>query len=65
LIELLVVITIIGILATLALVSFGFAQGKARDSRRKADLDSLKKSLELAKQDTPGNTYYPENLAEL
>lgn len=41
LIELLVVIAIIGILATLAVVSFGGAQTKARDSRRLADMREL------------------------
>lgn len=59
LIELLVVITIIGILAGLALVSYGGAQEKARDSRRKGDLDSIKKALELSKQDSTGAYYYP------
>lgn len=59
LIELLVVITIIGILAGLTLASFGSAQGRSRDSRRKTDLDAIKKAFELAKQDSPGSYYYP------
>ena len=59
LIELLVVITIIGILAGLTLVSFSGAQARARDSKRKSDLDAIKKTLELAKQDTPGAYSYP------
>jgi len=58
LIELLIVITIIGILAALTMVSFGGAQERARDTRRKNDLDAIKKALELAKQDTPGAYYY-------
>ncbi len=58
LIELLVVISIIGILAAFIVASFSSAQQKARDSRRKADLDALKKALELAKNDISGN-YYP------
>ncbi len=59
LIELLIVITIIGILAGMALASYGGTQERARDSRRKQELDSIKKALELAKQDTPGAYYYP------
>lgn len=52
LIELLVVIAIIGILV--AMVSYGYSQAKARarDARRKADIDTIKKALEL---------YYQEN----
>lgn len=59
LIELLVVITILGVLAGLTLASYGGTQERARDSKRKTDLDAIKKSLELAKQDTPGAYYYP------
>lgn len=44
--ELLVVIVIIGILATIALRSFSGAQAKARDARRKRDVDSITKALE-------------------
>ena len=60
LIELLVVITIIGILAAMAMVSYGGTQERARDSRRKSDLDAIKKALELAKQDSTGAYYYPK-----
>lgn len=56
-IELLVVITIIGILVTIAIASFQTAQAKARDSRRKTDLDAFKKALELYKSDTAGGLY--------
>jgi prepilin-type N-terminal cleavage/methylation domain-containing protein len=59
LIELLIVITILGILASLTLASYGGTQERARDSKRKQELDAIKKSLELAKQDTPGAYYYP------
>lgn len=56
-IELLVVITIIGVLVTIAIASFQTAQAKARDSRRKTDLDAFKKALELYKGDTSGGNY--------
>ena len=41
LIEMLVVISLIGILAALALVSFGVSQKQARDSARKSDLKTI------------------------
>ncbi len=59
LIELLVVIAIIGILATFIVASFSSAQARARDTRRKADLDAIKKALELRKADSLGGTWYP------
>ena len=59
LIELLIVITILGVLAGMIMTSYGKAQEKSRDSRRKTDVDAIRKSLELAKQDTPGAYYYP------
>ena len=59
LIELLIVITIIGILASLTLASYGGAQQKARDGVRKSDLSQIKRALELAKSDCSGSAYYP------
>ena len=47
LVELMVVIAIIGILATIVTASFSKAQEKARDGRRQADLASLRNALEL------------------
>ena len=58
LIELLVVIAIIGILASFAIASFTSAQAKGRDSRRKSDLDAIKKAFELAKGDSGGGAWY-------
>lgn len=60
LIELLVVISIIGILAAFFAISYGAAQEKSRDSRRKQDLDEIQKALELKKQDTQGAAFYPK-----
>jgi len=47
LIELLVVIAIIGLLATMAVVSFGGAQVKARDAKRISDMKQILNGIEL------------------
>jgi prepilin-type N-terminal cleavage/methylation domain-containing protein len=54
LIEMLIVITIIALLASLILVGMGGARAKARDARRIADLRSVQNALEL---------YYANNSA--
>lgn len=59
LIELLIVMTIIGILAGISLASYSGTQERGRDSRRKTDLDAIKKTLELAKSDSVGQYSYP------
>jgi len=46
LIEMLVVISLIGILAALALVSFGGSQKQARDTARKSDLKQYQTAIE-------------------
>ena len=51
-IELLIVIAIIGILATLVLTNFQGAQAKGRDTTRKSDINSVYQKLE---------EYYNEN----
>jgi type II secretion system protein G len=56
LIELLVVIAIIGLLASIVLVSLNSARGKARDTKRKADLRQVQTALEMYYSD---NNYYP------
>jgi len=57
LIEMLIVITIIALLASLILVGMGGARAKTRDARRIADLHNVMNALELyyAK-----NYYYPD-----
>lgn len=59
LIELLITISIIAILVGIVTATFSSVQAKARDSRRKTDLDAFKKALELYKGDTDGSSYYP------
>ena len=57
LIELLIVISIIGILVATATVSWTNAQEKSRDSKRKSDVKAIQQALELYLQD---NGTYPE-----
>lgn len=47
LVELLVVISIIGVLASIGLVSFRTAQTRSRDAQRKSDLKEISSALEL------------------
>jgi len=52
LIELLVVITILGIIAVVGLMSFQSSMKKARDAKRKSDLEQLQRVLEMYNNDT-------------
>lgn len=56
LIELLVTIAVIGLIAGIVVVSVGSVRDKARDTRRKTDLDQLSKALEIYYSD---NDQYP------
>lgn len=58
LIELLVVISIIGILVALSMFGLQGARASARDAKRKADLEQLRSGLEIYKADC---NYYPVN----
>lgn len=51
LIELLVVITIIGILIGVSFVGFSQARKSARDAKRKADLEQIRSALEIYRND--------------
>ncbi len=55
-VELLIVIVVIGILASITIVSFNGVQSRARDTRRSADIHSVQGALELYKLD---NGVYP------
>jgi general secretion pathway protein G len=46
-VELLVVITIIGVLTAAAASTYSTIQAKARDTRRRADIDEIRKAMEL------------------
>ena len=59
LIELLVVIMIIGILSAVIFPNFMTSRQRARDAKRKGDLQTLRKALELSKQD---NNTFPASL---
>src|SRR3990172_7752639 len=51
LLEILVVISIIGMLAALSLPNFMSTRARARDAQRKSDLKQIQKALELYKLD--------------
>lgn len=55
-VELLIVIVVIAILATLVIVTFTGIQAKARDSKRETDIDALDSHLEAF---YANNGYYP------
>lgn len=50
-VELLIVIVLIGILASIALLAYGNIQQRARDAQRKSDLASIAKSLQHYRTD--------------
>ena len=56
LIELLVVMTIIMVITIVGMVNYGNANKKSRDAKRKSDLESVRVSLEMYRQD---NGTYP------
>lgn len=66
LIELLIVVAIIGILATLIFVNVGSVRKKARDAKRMADLKNLQTALEMRYQEegnypTTAGAWYATN----
>lgn len=59
LVELLIVIGVIGILTALALPNFFAVRERARDSKRKSDLNQMQKAIELYKSDQSPLQQYP------
>lgn len=62
LVELLVTIGIIGILATVTVVSVGSARAKARDSKRVSDIKQIQSALELYNGDAG---FYPKEAGDM
>jgi general secretion pathway protein G len=61
-IEILVVVTIIGVLASIGIVSYQSVNEKSRDNKRKADIESIRSALEMYRAD---NGNYPVSLSSL
>jgi len=64
LVELIVVITIIGILAGLGFTNYATSQARARDGKRKVDLEQVRSALEMYRTDSgsyPGGTLVSGN----
>ena len=59
-VELLIVVVVIGILASITLIAFGGVQAKARDSQRLQDIKTIVKALELYKTN---NGIYPDEIS--
>lgn len=51
LIELMIVISVIGILSTIGMASFQNSQRRSRDAKRKADLEIVRSALEMYRSD--------------
>ncbi|MBI4084649.1 MAG: prepilin-type N-terminal cleavage/methylation domain-containing protein [Candidatus Levybacteria bacterium] len=62
LIELIIVVTIIGILSSLLLANLVGIRGRVRDGQRKSDLTQIKQALEIYRSD---NGAYPLDSSEL
>ncbi|GAB4219134.1 MAG: hypothetical protein Fur009_3730 [Candidatus Microgenomates bacterium] len=62
LIEILVVATIIGLLASVVTVSYSQLSKESRNNRRKTDLEQIRSALEMYRSN---NDQYPDNLSLL
>ena len=57
LIELIIVMTILGVLASVFILNFPSAQKRARDSQRRGDIKQYQTSLEVFANKSTGNVY--------
>lgn len=57
LIEILVVVTIIGLLAVVGITAYTSVNKQARDVKRKGDLDQIRAALEIFKNNSPTSSY--------
>ena len=57
LVELLIVISIIGVLSALLMANFIGVRQRAKDAQRKSDLRQIQSALELYKSDSDSSTY--------
>lgn len=64
-VELIIVISVIAILATIAIVSYNGAQGKANDTAVRSDLDSAAGLLESHRVNTSTSLKFPSTTTEL
>lgn len=64
-VELLIVIIVIGILATLVLVAYSNVSDQAKASATKNDLEQVAKQLNLYKENTGGGSSYPADTSSL
>ncbi len=61
LVELLIVVAIIGILATIIIISYTNAQARARDNKRKSDIQALSSAIEMYYTDKKIYPWYYES----
>lgn len=57
LVELLIVIIVIAILATISVLAYNHVQERARDSQRKTDLETMTKAFEMWNMDNPEHQF--------
>lgn len=63
LIEILVVVTIVGVLLGVGAVSYRSITRNSRDARRKEDLEKIRQALELARNQNPNKLYSSSTLS--
>ncbi|MFO0703549.1 MAG: prepilin-type N-terminal cleavage/methylation domain-containing protein [Patescibacteria group bacterium] len=64
LIELIIGITIVGVLATMGTVVYSNSMATSRDARRRSDLEQIRSALELFRSNS-GTSLYPTNVLSI